>query len=44
MGSSDFSTHPYSYDESENDSLLTNFSLAMEDTEYKVYTAQQCFV
>lgn len=37
VGGSDFSTHPYTYNEyPENDIKLTNFSLTSEDYEYKV--------
>lgn len=36
MASCDFSTHSYSYDDVKNDFELTYFSLAMEDTKYKV--------
>lgn len=36
MASCDFSTHPYSYDDIPGDFMLQNFSLAEEDTKYKI--------
>ncbi|KAB7497477.1 putative glucosylceramidase 4 [Armadillidium nasatum] len=36
IGGSDFSTHPYSYDDFEGDVELTNFSLTFEDFDYKI--------
>ena len=36
MASCDFSTHEYSYDDSDGDFNLTNFALTMEDYNYKV--------
>ncbi|XP_072018680.1 lysosomal acid glucosylceramidase-like [Amphiura filiformis] len=36
MASCDFSTRSYSYDDYANDFELKNFSLAMEDTKYKI--------
>ena len=36
MASCDFSTHPYSYDDTPGDMNLTKFSLADEDLKYKV--------
>lgn len=36
VASGDFSTHPYSYDDVPGDFGLTNFSLTMEDYNYKV--------
>ncbi|CAH1798081.1 unnamed protein product [Owenia fusiformis] len=36
MASCDFSTRPYSYDDSPGDFDLKNFSLAMEDLKYKI--------
>ena len=36
MASCDFSTHVYSYDDSQGDFSLTNFSLAYEDTHFKI--------
>lgn len=38
IGGSDFSTYAYTYlDDSPGDVTLSNFSLKMEDTVYKVY-------
>ncbi|KAL7644956.1 UNVERIFIED_CONTAM: hypothetical protein RMT77_004773 [Armadillidium vulgare] len=36
IAGSDFSTHPYSYDDFEGDVELTNFSLTFEDFHYKI--------
>ncbi|KAJ8304057.1 hypothetical protein KUTeg_017640, partial [Tegillarca granosa] len=36
MASCDFSTHPYSYDDTPKDFNLTKFTLAMEDLKYKI--------
>ncbi|XP_008201883.2 lysosomal acid glucosylceramidase-like [Nasonia vitripennis] len=36
IGGSDFSTRPYSYDSTIGDTELKDFSLAKEDTEYKI--------
>lgn len=37
IGGSDFSTHPYAYNEfPENDATLSNFTLAKEDYQYKI--------
>ncbi|KAK3799329.1 hypothetical protein RRG08_048836 [Elysia crispata] len=36
MASCDFSTHPYSYDDTPGDMNLTKFSLADEDLKYKI--------
>ncbi|KOC59952.1 Glucosylceramidase, partial [Habropoda laboriosa] len=36
IGGTDFSTRPYTYDDSPNDVLLRNFSLAPEDYNYKI--------
>uniref|UniRef100_A0A1I7VFG0 Glucosylceramidase n=1 Tax=Loa loa TaxID=7209 RepID=A0A1I7VFG0_LOALO len=36
IASTDFSTHPYSYDDSPNDFTLSNFSLAEEDFKFKI--------
>ncbi|XP_050402562.1 lysosomal acid glucosylceramidase isoform X2 [Patella vulgata] len=41
MASCDFSTHPYSYDDSPMDFSLSNFSLAMEDLKYKIPIIQK---
>ncbi|ETN75848.1 O-Glycosyl hydrolase family 30 [Necator americanus] len=37
MASTDFSTHEYSYADTPGDFSLTNFSLTVEDYQYKVY-------
>lgn len=38
IGGTDFSTHTYAYNElPENDTHLTNYTLAPEDTMYKVH-------
>lgn len=37
ISGSDFSARPYSYDDTENDWELKNFSLADEDIKYRVY-------
>ncbi|XP_041972484.1 lysosomal acid glucosylceramidase isoform X2 [Aricia agestis] len=37
IGGTDFSTHPYAYNElPENDTLLTNYTLTIEDRKYKI--------
>lgn len=36
MASCDFSTHPYSYDDTDGDLQLSQFTLAPEDIKYKV--------
>ncbi|CAB3379701.1 Hypothetical predicted protein [Cloeon dipterum] len=36
IGGCDFSTHTYSYDDVENDTNLSNFSLTMEDDTFKI--------
>ncbi|XP_061163463.1 lysosomal acid glucosylceramidase-like isoform X2 [Saccostrea echinata] len=40
MASCDFSTHPYSYDDTDGDFNLTKFSLAQEDFKYKIPITQ----
>ncbi|XP_031788436.1 lysosomal acid glucosylceramidase [Nasonia vitripennis] len=41
IGGSDFSTRPYSYDSTPGDKELKDFSLAKEDTEYKIPLMQK---
>ncbi|XP_041373203.1 LOW QUALITY PROTEIN: lysosomal acid glucosylceramidase-like [Gigantopelta aegis] len=41
MASCDFSTHPYSYDDTPMDFNLTHFSLAPEDLKYKIPIIQR---
>ncbi|XP_013384673.1 glucosylceramidase [Lingula anatina] len=41
MASCDFSTHPYSYDDTAMDFSLSNFSLTKEDTKFKIPLIQQ---
>ena len=36
IGGSDFSTHPYAYDDDKEDKTLARFNLSSEDYEYKV--------
>jgi len=44
MGSSDFSTRPYTYAMTENDTLLHHFTLQMEDHVYKVHPFPRLFL
>ncbi|XP_044736956.1 lysosomal acid glucosylceramidase-like [Chrysoperla carnea] len=41
VGGSDFSTHPYTLDDTPNDSSFTNFKLAEEDYKYKIPLLKQ---
>jgi Glycosyl hydrolase family 30 TIM-barrel domain len=41
MAGTDFSTRIYSYDDSDNDFELRNFSLAMEDIQMKIPLIQK---
>ncbi|XP_074650031.1 lysosomal acid glucosylceramidase-like [Tubulanus polymorphus] len=43
IGSCDFSTRPYSYDDSNGDFELANFTLAKEDLQYKIPFVQKVF-
>ncbi|XP_078050512.1 putative glucosylceramidase 3 isoform X1 [Augochlora pura] len=43
IGGTDFSVRPYTYDDSNNDVTLANFSLAEEDYDYKIPYLQKAF-
>lgn len=44
IGSCDFSTHPYSYDDVDGDFNLTKFQLAKEDLTLKVLLHRFCIL